>query len=79
MSFTNSYFIAGIISFVFCIAKFLEIRFVEKEHKALKFVFHDTIIVYVSVIIGHFILQQLQSPTSSSSTITPVFTDNPDF
>jgi hypothetical protein len=78
----NIFIVAGVISFIYIIAKFLEMRFVEKENKPLKLLIRDTILVYISVLAGYFILEQL-SPVmqggKDGSTITPVFTDNPEF
>ena len=51
----NIFIIAAIISVIFVIAKFIEMRFVDKEAKPLKFLIRDALLVYVSVIMGHFI------------------------
>lgn len=69
------------ISAVFLVAKFLEMRFVEKESKPLKFLIRDALLVYFSVVVGNFILGQVNPiiNTVTSSKITPVFTDNPEF
>ncbi len=73
------FFIAGIISIVFLIAKFVEMRFVDKESKPLKLLIRDALLVYFSVIIGIFVLDQLR-PMSSEGPVSPqVFTDNPEF
>ena len=56
----SSTFIIGIaISFVYLICKFIEMRFVLKENKPLKVLFRDTLLVYVSVIVGSFVLEQI--------------------
>ena len=52
-------------------------RLILKENKPLKVLFRDTLIVYLSVIIGDFVLGQI-SPTISGST-TQIFTNNPEF
>jgi hypothetical protein len=72
------FLIATIISITYLVIKFLEMRLIEKEDKPLKFLIRDTLIVYFSVIIGNFVIQQLQ-PISNIAKITPVFTDNPGF
>ena len=74
----NIFIIAIIISIIFLIFKFIEMRFIEKENKPLKFLVRDTLIVYCSVVSGYFILEQL-NPVIVSEIITPVFTDNPEF
>ena len=57
-------------------------RFVDKENKPLKFLIRDTLLVYFSVVSGHFILEQLKpmiQTAGTASNITPIFTDNPGF
>jgi len=74
--------VAGIISITFLLAKFLEMRYIEKESKPLKLLIRDTLVVYFSVIVANFVMDQLNSALESSGggkKITPVFTDNPGF
>ena len=52
----NIFFIAAITSIVFFIAKFIEMRFVEKESKPLKFLIRDSLLVYFSVVFGNFVI-----------------------
>jgi hypothetical protein len=78
----NIFFIAAIISIVFFIAKFIEMRFVEKESKPLKYLIRDSLLVYFSVVFGNFVIGQLNPVLQGGSAkinITPVFTDNPGF
>lgn len=78
----NIFVIAGIISIIFMIIKFIEMRFVEKEAKPLKLLIRDALLVYFSVISGYFILEQLKPMIQNggeTSIITPVFTGNPEF
>ena len=73
--------IAAVISILFFIAKFIEMRFIEKENKPLKELIKDTLIVYISVLSGFYLLDQL-SPmmeSVSSDNIPAVFTGNPEF
>ena len=55
----NIFLIAGIISVIFFLVKFLEMRYVEKESKPLKYLIRDTLVVYISVITGNFIYEQV--------------------
>ena len=74
--------IALIIAIVFLVIKFIEMRFIDKESKPLKLLIRDTLLVYLSVVAGYFILEQLKPVIQNGSgTIinTPVFTDNPGF
>ena len=82
----NIFLVAGIISVIFFIAKFLEMRYVDEEPKPLKVLIQDSLLVYVCVIIGDFIVDQL-NPIIEENITNPmtsggapmVFTDNPPF
>jgi hypothetical protein len=80
----NIFVIAAIISVIFLIIKFIEMRYIEKESKPLKLLIRDAILVYFSVVSGYFILQQLKPIMNDGDKlngvgITPAFTDNPGF
>ena len=78
----NIFIIALVISFIFLITKFIEMRFIEKESKPLKLLIRDAILVYFSVVFGYFIIGQI-NPILKGGSIgkltTPAFTDNPGF
>jgi hypothetical protein len=77
----NIFLVAGIISIIFFIAKFLEMRYIEKDAKPLKVLIRDALIVYISVVSGSFILDQL-NPIIKDNIMpsSPIaFTDNPPF
>jgi len=77
----NIFFVAAIMSVIFFVIKFLEMRYVDKEPKPLKFLIRDSLVVYFSVVIGNFILGQVEP--AINETIAPsipmAFTDNPPF
>jgi len=76
----NIFLISGFISFIFLLFKFIEMRFIEKENKPLKNLIRDALVVYISVILGYYIIKQIQPIVmSNENVITPVFTDNPGF
>jgi hypothetical protein len=78
----NIFITASIISVIFLIAKFAEMRFIEKESKPLKLLIRDALLVYFSVVSGYFILEQINPILyggTNTTPITPVFTDNPGF
>jgi hypothetical protein len=77
----NIFIIAAVISIIFFIAKFIEMRFLDKEPKPLKLLVRDSLLVYFSVICGYFILEQIKPSINGggSEISTPVFTDNPEF
>jgi hypothetical protein len=77
----NIFLVAGIISVIFFIGKFLEMRYVDQEPKPLKFLIRDSLLVYVSVVCGSFIIHQLK-PVINETEIPSAplaFTDNPPF
>ena len=79
----NIFLVAGIIAVIFFISKFLEMRYinVNDEPKPLKFLIRDSLLVYISSILGWFVIDQLK-PVINDIDIgsTPLaFTDNPPF
>jgi hypothetical protein len=78
----NTFVVAGIISVVFFLAKFCEMRFVDKESKPLKVLIRDSLVTYFSVVVGLFLVDQLKPMIENgvgASTSPSVFTDNPTF
>lgn len=71
--------VAAIISITFLVAKFLEMRFIEKESKPLKLLIRDSLIVYFSVIAADFVMEQITPVMVTGPKATQVFTDNPSF
>jgi NADH:ubiquinone oxidoreductase subunit 5 (subunit L)/multisubunit Na+/H+ antiporter MnhA subunit len=90
---SNAYIVSGIIAFVFLVAKFIEMRFTnsnnnsnksseENEPKPLKFLVRDALLVYVSALLGFYIIAQFEEHAAvGSSTVKEVaaFTGGPDF
>lgn len=77
----NIFLIAGIVSVIFFLAKFIEMRFVEDEPKPLKYLIRDSLLVYISVVVSGFLYDQLY-PIIQEGDTTPIplaFTDNPPF
>ena len=85
----NAYIVSGIIAFVFLVAKFIEMRFANKKSdeedepvvKPLKFLLRDALLVYVSSLLGFYIIAQFEEHSSSGSAAKEVaaFTGGPDF
>ena len=73
--------VAGVISITFLLAKFLEMRYIEKESKPLKLLIRDSMLVYFSVITANFVIEQINPVFKGGAVakVTPVFTDNPGF
>jgi hypothetical protein len=70
---------AGIISFIYLLLKFMEMRITKKETKPMKELIYDTVIVYFSAFVGMYIIDEFLPTTSIVKTVTNVFTDAPGF
>ncbi len=66
-----------VVSIMYIIFRFIEMRFILKENKPLKVLFRDTIIVYLSTVSGLFVLDQFA--TNIGKSAPKVFTDMPNF
>lgn len=82
----NIFIVAAAIAFIFVLAKFIEMRFIEKEPKPLKILVRDALLVYVSVVAGYYLSEQFKESlkgggigVGAGKTQPVVFTDNPDF
>lgn len=83
--------IAVLITVFYCLAKFIEMKFVEKEMKPLKFLVRDAIIVFISGAAASFIcfnvdgkLMDFMNVMTDTKTApvggaTEIFTDSPGF
>ena len=74
----NIFAIGAVISVVFFLVKFLEMRFSTEEPRPLKHIMRDSLVVYVSCIMGYYLLLQFQTDGTVSQQIE-VFTDVPGF
>jgi hypothetical protein len=73
----NLFIVAAVVSVIFLLLKFAEMRIIIKKNKPLKELVKDTFVVYFSIIIGIYILKQLS--TNELSPATNVFVDSPNF
>ena len=80
------FFIASCIAILFCLAKIVEMKFVEKEFKPLKFIIRDTSIVFGCAVISIFGFSHLNGSINDfmnvvtdtktmNSSATEIFTD----
>lgn len=74
----NIFVVGCVISTVFFLVKFLEMRFSVEEPRPLKYLMRDTIVVYASCIVGYYLMLQFHSEGSGKQPIE-VFTDIPGF
>ena len=70
---------AGIVSFVYLVIKYLEMKFILKEVKPMKLLMRDTIIVYLSVVSGSFIIDQFSGASTIMKKTPEIFTNEPAF
>ena len=86
----SAYIVSGIIAFVFLVAKFIELRFTNSNKpdeenesvKPLKVLLRDALLVYVSSLLGFFLVTQFEEHAAvGSSAVKDVaaFTGGPDF
>lgn len=77
----NKVLSSSLISIIYLIVKFLEMRFVSKENKPLKNLVLDGLIVFIASIITSFIFEQFDiTDILNKINKTPVIiTDNPAF
>lgn len=66
-----------VVSIIYGLLRFIEMRFILKENKPLKDLFRDTIIVFISTAVGILVLQQFA--TNIGKSVPKVFTDKPNF
>ena len=66
-----------VVSIIYGLLRFIEMRFILKENKPLKDLFRDTIIVFISTVVGIFVLEQFA--TNIGKSVPKVFTDKPNF
>jgi len=70
---------AGIIAFVYVLIKFLEMRISKNSPKHMKELIKDAIIVYLSSIIGMYVIHEFIDAGNDATPTTTVFTGQPGF
>ena len=88
----NAYIVSGIIAIVFLVAKFIELRFTNNKSgeeedaagshpKPIKLLLRDALLVYVSSLLGFYIIAQFEEHSVNGSAAKDVaaFTGGPDF
>lgn len=75
---TNMY-ISIVTTVVYFLIKFIEMRFVKKEHPSIKLILRDSILVGISSGLGMFIYDQFAPLAEASVKVPSVFTNEPDF
>ena len=77
----NKLLSSGLISIIYLIIKFLEMRFVSKENKPLKNLVLDSLIVFIASIITLFLFEQFDITTilNKINTTPVIMTNTPNF
>ena len=77
----NQVLTSSIISIIYFIIKFIEMRLILKENKPFKELFKDTVIVFISTTLSLIILEQfnINEIIGNIKTAPSVFISKPDF
>lgn len=77
----NIFLEAFIISVIYMIINFLEMRYFQNEEKPIKDIVKSGLLVYLSVVFGCFIIEQFKPEVEKLVSESPplVFVDNPPF
>tara|TARA_Y100000389_G_C17465098_1_gene524798 strand:- start:3236 stop:3472 length:237 start_codon:yes stop_codon:yes gene_type:complete len=77
----NKLLSSSLISIIYLIIKFLEMRFVSKENKPLKKLVLDALIVFIASIITSFIFEQfdITNILNKINTSPVILTNTPNF
>lgn len=77
----NQILTSSVISVIYFVLKFIEMRLILKENKPLKDLFKDTILVFISATLCLIILDQfnLNEIIGNIKAVPSVFVSKPDF
>ena len=87
----NIFIIPVIVTLLFCVTKFIEMKFIDKTMKPLKFVIRDSIIVFICSLLASFLylnmngtIHEFINIVTDTKTIpvsgnTDIFTGDPEF
>ncbi len=77
----NQILTSSVISIIYFVLKFIEMRFILKENKPLKDLFKDTVLVFIAATLSLIILEQfnLNELIGNIKTSPSVFVSKPDF
>lgn len=75
----SSFVVAAAVAIIFAISKFVEKKYILKEEEiAMKNIIRDSLMVYVSTVVGLFIIEQVGDKVNKQSP-TVAFTGKADF
>ena len=70
---------AGIIAIIYLLIKFAEMSLLLKETKPVRDLIRDMVIVYISVFVGMYVIQEMVTSGLKTVEVTSAFTDTPGF
>lgn len=82
--------ISGLITFLFSIAKVVEMKYIDKQWPPLKYLIRDAFMVFLAAVVGLFVFFQMNGTLTDFMNIvtenkslnlkaTQIFTDDPGF
>ena len=74
----SPFLIAGVVAFIYLVFRLAEMRFILKEKKSPKIFLRESLLVFVSVLLGNYLLARLK-PLTKMTENTDVFVTAPDF
>ena len=75
----SSFVVAAAVAIIFAISKFIEKKYILKEEEiAMKNIIRDSLMVYVSTVVGLFIIEQVGDKVNKQAP-TVAFTGKADF
>lgn len=63
----NIFMFSSVISIIYIVLKYLEMKIIVKEPKPIKLIIRDAIIVFISSISGFFVLSQFENNVNIKS------------
>lgn len=70
---------AAVFSVIYFLFRLFEMRIILKENRPLKGVLRDSLVVYLSILTGNFLLDQLSPLANGLPSQPSVFTNDPQF
>ena len=74
-----SFLNATVITCIYFLFRFFEMRIILKENKPLKQLLRDSLLVYIAILVGEFFIDQLTPIANGLTTQPAVFVNEPDF
>jgi hypothetical protein len=75
-------FLSLAVALLYCFAKMIEMKYISKEMKPLKFLVRDSVIVFATAFLPIFLFFQMDGKmgaTDGGAIPTQIFTDHPGF